>query len=120
MKVKSLSRVQLFVTPWTIASLALLSAEFSRQEYKSGLPFPPPEDPPDPGVEPVILGLLQWQVDSLPLCHSGFPGGSEGKESVCNAGDLGLIPGLGRSPGGGHGHPLQFSCLENPMDGEAW
>ena len=44
----------------------------------------------------------------------GFPGGSDGKESACNAGDLGLIPGLGRSPGGGHGNPLQHSCLENP------
>ena len=42
----------------------------------------------------------------------GFPGGSDGKESACNAGDLGLIPGLGRSPGG-HGNPLQYSCLEN-------
>ena len=39
---------------------------------------------------------------------------SAGKESACNAGDLGLIPGLGRSPGGGHGNPLQYSCLENP------
>ena len=46
----------------------------------------------------------------------GFPGGSDGKESACNAGDLGSIPGLGRSPGGGHGNPLQYSCLENPMD----
>ena len=62
------------------------------------MPIPPPEDPPDPGVEPVILGLLQWQVDSLPLCHSGFPGGSCGKESACNAGDSGLIPGLGKFP----------------------
>ena len=44
----------------------------------------------------------------------GFPGGSDGKESACNAGDLGLIPGLGRSPGGGHGNPLQYSSLENP------
>ena len=43
-----------------------------------------------------------------------LPGGSDGKESACNAGDLGLIPGLGRSPGGGHGNPLQYSCLENP------
>ena len=43
----------------------------------------------------------------------GFPGGSHSKESACNAGDLGLIPGLGRSPGGGHGNPLQHSCLEN-------
>ena len=50
----------------------------------------------------------------------GFPGGSDGKESTCNAGDLGSIPGLGRSPGGGHGNPLQYSCLENPMDREAW
>ena len=44
----------------------------------------------------------------------GFPGGSDGKESPCNAGDLGLIPGLGRCPGGGHGNPLQYSCLGNP------
>ena len=51
----------------------------------------------------------------------GFPGGSDGKESTCNAGDLGLTPGLGRSPGGGHGNPLQYSCLENPHgQREAW
>ena len=48
-----------------------------------------------------------------------FPGGSAGKESACNAGDPGLIPGLGRSPGAGNGNPLQYSCLENPMDREA-
>ena len=46
----------------------------------------------------------------------GFPGGSDGKESTSNAGDLGSVPGLGRSPERGHGNPLQFSCLENPMD----
>ena len=50
----------------------------------------------------------------------GFPGGSEVKVSACNAGDLGLIPGLGRSPGGRNGNPLQYSYLENPMDGGAW
>ena len=44
----------------------------------------------------------------------GFPGGLDGKESSCNAGDLGSIPGLGRSPGGEHGNPFQYSCLENP------
>ena len=49
-----------------------------------------------------------------------FPGGSDGKESACNAGDLGSIPGLGRSPGGGHSSPLQYSCLENSMDRGAW
>ena len=50
----------------------------------------------------------------------GFPCHSAGKESACNAGDLGLIPGLGRSPGEGNGNPLQYSCLENPMDRGAW
>ena len=49
------------------------------------------------------------------LTYKGFPGGSVGKESACNAGDLGSIPGLGGSPGGGHGNPLQYSCLENPQ-----
>ena len=49
----------------------------------------------------------------------GFPGSSSGKESTCNVGDLGSIPGLGRSPGGGHGNPLQYSCLENPHGTEA-
>ena len=50
----------------------------------------------------------------------GFPGGSDSKESACNAGDLGLIPGSGRSPGEGNGNPLQYSCLENSMDRGAW
>ena len=44
----------------------------------------------------------------------GFPGGSDGKESACKVGDLGSIPGLGKSSAGGHGNPLQYSCLENP------
>ena len=50
----------------------------------------------------------------------GFPGGSEVKASACNAGELGSIPGLGTSPGEGNGNPLQYSSLENPMDGGAW
>ena len=50
----------------------------------------------------------------------GFPGGSEVKVSASNAGDLGSIPGTGRSPGEGNGNPLQYSCLENPVDGGAW
>ena len=49
-----------------------------------------------------------------------FPGYSDDKEYACNAGDLGLIPGLGRSPGEGNGNPLQYSALGNPMDREAW
>ena len=50
----------------------------------------------------------------------GFSGSSDYKESACNAGDPGLIPGLGRSTGEGNGNPLQYSCLENPLDREAW
>ena len=49
-----------------------------------------------------------------------FPGSSDDKESACNAGDPGLIPGSGRSPGEGSGNPLQYSCLGNPIDREAW
>ena len=50
----------------------------------------------------------------------GFPGNSDGKESTCNAGDLGSTPGLVISPGEGNGNPLQYSCLENSMDRGAW
>ena len=65
--------------------------------------------------------MILWRRDRLSTpVFLGFPGGSDGKESACNAGDLGLIPGLGKSPGGGHGNPLQYSCLENPMDRGAW
>ena len=52
--------------------------------------------------------------------RKGFPGGSDGKEYACNARDMGLIPWSERSPGGRHGNPLQYSCLENPMDRGAW
>ena len=54
------------------------------------------------------------------LTLMGFPGGSDGKESACNAGDPGLILGSGRFPGEGNGNPLQYSSLGNPMDGGAW
>ena len=62
-----LSCVQLFVTPWTVACQAPLSMGFSRQEYWSGLPFPPPRDLPDPGIKPLSLVSPALQVDSLPL-----------------------------------------------------
>ena len=52
--------------------------------------------------------------------HRGFPGSSDGKESACSTGDLGLSLGLRRSSGGGNGNPFQYFCLENPMDREAW
>ena len=61
-------------------------------------------------------GLLVTQLCPTLCDPMGFPGGSDGKESTCNAGDLDLIPGLGRLPGEGNDYPLQYSCLENSMD----
>ena len=70
----------------------------------------------------IILIFLKEKVICIyfPLHKCGFPGGSDGKVSVYNAGDLGSIPGLGRFPGEGSGNPPQYSCLENPMDGGPW
>ena len=73
--VQLLSHVWLFVTPWTVAHQAPLSMGFSKQEYWSGLPFPPPGDPPDPEIEPVSLVL---QADSLTPSHWGAGGGGGG------------------------------------------
>ena len=80
----------------------------------------------------LYLSFKYWSASSLSLklssllCKHSFndfiyylPGGSEVKASACNAGDVGSIPGLGRSPGEGNGNPLQYSCLENPMNGGA-
>ena len=102
-KVKSLSRVQLLATPWTAAYQASLSMGFSRQEYWSGVPLP----------SPIYVYIYIYT-------HSLAPDGSDGKESACNAGDLGSIPGLGRYPGGRNVYPLQYSGLENSMDRGVW
>ena len=61
-----------------------------------------------------------FQAKNYYFINKIFPGGSEVKVSACNEGDLGSIPGSGRSPGEGNGNPLQYSCLENLMDGGAW
>ena len=66
----------------------------------------------------IRLYFLFFQV--IHFYYKGFPGDSDGKESVCNAGDLGLIPGSGRSPGERNDNLIQYSCLENPMGGGAW
>ena len=62
------------------------------------------------------LPMQPWVVETISSEQNmlGFPGGLDGKESACNVEGLGSIPGLGRSPGGGHGNPLQYSCLEKP------
>ena len=64
--------------------------------------------------------LLSCLVNLYVIPRWVFPGSSVSKESACNAGDLGLIPGSGRSPGEGNGNPLQYSCLTNPMDRGPW
>ena len=66
------------------------------------------------------LYLLCFTISNVIATFMGFPGSSAGKESACNAKELGSIPGLGRFLGGGHGNPLQYSCLENPHDRGAW
>ena len=63
---------------------------------------------------------LVLEFPRLEVANIGFPSGSDGKESAFNEGDLGSIPGLGISLGEGNGNPLQYSCLENSMDREAW
>ena len=72
-----------------------------------------------PAMQKTPVQFPGWEdaleQDRLPTpVFMAFPGGSYGTESACNAGDLGSVPGLGRSPGGGHGNLLQYSCLENP------
>ena len=162
--VKSLSRVRLFETPWTVAYQAPPSVGFSRQEYWSGLPqlkqhikkqrpyfvnkgLSSDEIPvklfqilKDDAVKVMysicqqIWKTQQWPQDwkrsvFIPISKKGnakecsnyctiarFPGGSVGKASAYNAGDPGSIPGSRRSPEEGNGNPLQYSCLENPMD----
>ena len=62
----------------------------------------------------------RWKVLKMLVYKLSFPGSPDGKMSARNAGDLGSIPGSGRSPGEGNGNPFQYSCLENPMDGGVW
>ena len=66
--------------------------------------------------------VLQYRTDKWIIVkhNEGFPSGSDGKESACSVGDLGSIPGLGKSPGEGKGNPFQYPCQENSMDGRAW
>ena len=137
-KRQSLSCVRLFATAWPVACQAPLSIEFSRQEYWNGLPFPSPRGSSkhrDRNWVSCIASRfftiwaiwaqnskkrVKYSIDHFVCWLMSFPGGSDGKESACNAGDLGSIPRLGRSPGEGNSYPLQYSCLENPMDRRPW
>ena len=115
------SHVRLLETPCAVALQAPLSMGFSRQENWRGLPCLLPGDLVDPRMEPMSLmspamaGFFSFFfTSSATWGGGGFPGGLDGKESVCSVGDLGLIPGLGRSPEGEHGNPLQYYCLKDP------
>ena len=68
----------------------------------------------------MVIHYQSWTYQYELVFALGFPGALVVKNPPANAGDTGLIPGLGRCPGGGHGNPLQYSCLENSMDRGAW
>ena len=133
------SCIQLSATLWIVAHQAPLSMGFSRQEYWSGLPCPPPRDLPNPEIKPasqiscidrwVLYHWATWEAHLINYITYIQGKMTEplkvrqincSKASAWNAGDLGSIPGSGRSPGEGNGNPLQYSCLENPMDRGAW
>ena len=87
--------------PWQVGSLLLASS----------LPLPTWEAP----YYATWIKKIPWRKNRVPTpVFWGFPGDSDSKEFTCNVGDLALVPELGRSPGGGHGNPLQYSCLKNP------
>ena len=140
--VQSLSRVRLFATPWIAARQASLSITNPRSSLRltsieSVMPSSHlilcrpilllPAIPPSIRVFSNESTLrMRWpkywsfSFSIIPSKEWTSLVTQMGKVSVCNAGDPGLIPGLGRSPGEGNGSPLQYSCLENPMDGGAW
>jgi len=127
-----LSPIRLFVTPWTVAHQAPLSMGFPKQEYWSRVGaisfFRGSSQPRDrTSVSSTVRQILYHCATRKPFCthvyiciykcvYMGFLCGSAGKECACNAGDMGSIPGLGRSPGEGKHYPLMHSCLENSMD----
>ena len=107
-----------FLSPWTSSTINTTTwCEAALPHLRTHLMFSPVN------MKNLHLLVFFWSfLFNLTIADLTiiFPGGWEGKASACNAGDLGLIPGLGRSPGEGSGNPLQYSCLENPMDREAW
>ena len=138
--VQSLNRVRLFATPWTATCKASLSITNSRSLTKPLQVQPGPEIVENmaevlgsishswifclcdltflASVSYKCMNSMRWAI-----FITGFPGMLVVKNLSANAGDIrdvGSIPGLGRSPGGGHGNPLQYSCLENPTDRGAW
>ena len=119
----SAMRVHMFAGHAALSAIPIL-AEFLKPCAQSVVPGPAAWHTSSLEMQNLRLQPRFAESDStiqpLPLTLEGFPGGSDGKESACNAGDPGLIPGSGRSPGEGNGNPLQYSCLENSIDRKAW
>ena len=120
---------QVLVVSWEIFSCRMQTLSWGMWDL---VPWPVMEPRPHPlgawslshrttrEVPSVVNFSAVWHYFLCYACYTGFPGGSDGEESACNAEDLGLITGLGRSPGEGCGNPLQYSCLRNPTDRGAW
>ena len=104
------SCVWLHMILWTVARQAPLPMEFSRQEYWSGVPLP----------SPINMAVFIKLIYSIPTSSQVALVIKNLPANVADIRDMGLIPGLGKSPGEGNGNPLQYSCLENPMDRGAW
>ena len=122
--VQNLNRVHTFASDWCVSLgyffiLFPHVVSYMSSFLRSRKPF---QATFFPFIILLLFKILNFFLKSKYLynIHSSFPGGSEDKASSCNAGDPGSIPGLGRSPGEGNGNPLQYSCLENPMDRGAW
>ena len=103
---------------------AILTLTLAWSDKVGGLGRPPTRPPcivyRFAGNKAFLVLSVQPPGPQCYLLPKGFPGGSDSKESAYNARGLGSVPGLGRSPGGGHGYPLQYSCLQNPVDRGAW
>ena len=124
MRAQSFSCVWVFAVLWAVARQAPLSMGFSRQEYWSGLPFPPPQDLPDPGIEPMspaLAGGFFFFFFLPPGKPTHMHTYAQTKQIICEL-KISHVMKLywGRSPGRGHGSLFQYSCLENPMDRGAW
>ena len=102
------------------SSLTAMKTQHSQKKKKKGIHDCDSRLPPSWKWGCVARETAPEEFWEIFYAYKGFPSGSDGIESACNAGDLDLIPGLVRSPGEKNGYPLQYSCLENSMDRGAW
>ena len=113
-----------FMTPWSVAQQASLSMGIFQARIPEWVAMPSSKGSSWPRdwtlVSCIAGGFFTVWATTRPFYSRSFPGGSDGKESACNAGDLESIPGSGRCPGEGNGYPFLYSCLENSTDRGTW